>query len=208
MSLALYGASYSVYTRIARLVLIEKGVAFDLHEVDVFRPGGPPPEHLLRHPFGRIPVLDHDGFRLYETGAIGRYVDEAFAGPPLQPVNPKARARMNQVVSIMDAYAFRALVWDVFVERVSGPRQGRAPDEARIAAALPQCRRILQALDELHEANGPMTLADLWMAPMMALFRLAPEGADALGHFPRLAARFDAFQARPSAKATRSPVEG
>ncbi len=207
MSLALYGATYSVYTRIARLALIEKGVAFDLHEVDVFRPGGPPPEHVLRHPFGRIPVLDHDGFRLYETGAIARYIDEGFPGPGLQPQDPKARARMNQIVSIMDAYGFRILVWDVFVERVSGPRQGRAPDEAKIASALPQADRILREIDRLHE-SGSLTLADLWMAPMLALFRLAPEGADALGHFPRLAAWFDAFQARPSAKATRSPVEG
>lgn len=55
MSVTVYGATYSVYTRIARLALIEKGVAFDLVPVDVFGPGGPPAEHLARHPFGRIP---------------------------------------------------------------------------------------------------------------------------------------------------------
>lgn len=114
---------------------------------------------------------------------------------------------MNQVVSIMDAYGFRTLVWDVFVERVSGPRQGRQPDEAKIAAALPQANRILREIDRLHE-GGPLTLADLWMAPMLTLFVLAPEGAEALNRVPRLAVWFDAFQHRPSAQATRSPIEG
>lgn len=206
MSVTVFGATYSVYTRIARIALIEKGVAFDLVPVDVFGPGGPPSEHLARHPFGRIPVLDHDGFRLYETGAIARYVDEAFPGPALQPNDPKDRARMNQVVSIMDSYGFRTLVWDVFVERVSAPRQGRKPDEQKIASALPQADRILREIDHLHP-EGPITLADLWMAPMLTLFRLAPEGAEALDRFPRLAARLAAFGTRPSAEATRSPIE-
>lgn len=206
MSVTVYGATYSVYTRIARLALIEKGVAFDLVPVDVFGPGGPPADHLARHPFGRIPALDHDGFSLYETGAIARYIDEVFPGPPLQPQDPKARARVNQIVSIMDAYGFRTLVWDVFVERVSGPRQGREPDEAKIAAALPQSTRILREIDRLH-AEGPVTLADLWMAPMLTLFALAPEGRALLEGFPRLATWLSAFATRPSAKATRPPIE-
>lgn len=206
MSVTVFGATYSVYTRIARLALLEKGVAFDLQAVDVFGPGGPPAEHLARHPFGRIPALDHDGFRLYETGAIARYVDEVFAGPVLQPKDPKDRARMNQIVSIMDSYGFRTLVWDVFVERVSAPRQGRKPDEAKIATALPQATRILQELDRLHP-GGPVTLADLWMAPMLTLFALAPEGRALLDRFPRLAAWLATFGTRPSAEATRSPIE-
>ena len=83
----LYGAAYSVYVRAVRMALAEKGVAYTLVPVDVFAPGGPSAEYLARQPFGKIPAFEHDGFRLYEAGAITRYVDEAFDGPPLQPAD-------------------------------------------------------------------------------------------------------------------------
>lgn len=209
----LIGARYSVYTRIVRLALAEKGIPYRLEEVDVFAPGGPPPNHLARQPFGRIPAFEHAGFVLYETGAIARYVDEAFPGPALQPAEANARARMNQVISIMDSYAFRTLVWDVFVERVSGPKRGRAPDEARIAAALPRSEVVLRSIDEIrgtaaYFTGGALTLADLWALPMLTLFGLAPEGAVILGRFPRLLAWWKAMQGRPTVRATLFPIEG
>jgi glutathione S-transferase len=48
----------------------ERGGGYTLEEVEIFGPDGAPPEHLERHPFGRIPALEHAGFVLYETGAI------------------------------------------------------------------------------------------------------------------------------------------
>jgi len=98
-----FGAPYSVYVRAVRLALEEKGVPYELVPVDIFAPGGPPPEHRERHPFGKIPALEHAGFRLYEAGAITRYVDEAFPGPRLQPEEPRSRARMNQIIGILDS---------------------------------------------------------------------------------------------------------
>ena len=74
----LYGAAWSVYVRIVRLALEEKQVRYDLVEVDVFAETGVPQEHLTRHPFGRIPAFEHGDFQLYETGAIVRYIDDAF----------------------------------------------------------------------------------------------------------------------------------
>lgn len=91
----LYGLPRSVYTRIARLALAEKDVDYAFEEVEIFGPAGVSPEHLQRHPFGRIPVLAHDGLMIHETAAIARYVDEAFPGPALQPADARARARMN-----------------------------------------------------------------------------------------------------------------
>jgi glutathione S-transferase len=88
----LYGLERSVYTRIARLALEEKGAPYTLHEVEIFGAEGVPPDHLVRHPFGRIPALEHGDFWLYETAAITRYVDEAFPGPGLQPQEAMTRA--------------------------------------------------------------------------------------------------------------------
>ena len=127
----LFGAAYSVYTRIVRLVLEEKGLPYRLVEIDIFGPDIPA-TYRERHPFLRIPAFEMDGFRLHETGAITRYIDEIAPDPPLRPRDPRERARMNQAISILDAYGFRALVLDIYVERVTRPE----PDEARIAAAL------------------------------------------------------------------------
>jgi glutathione S-transferase len=177
----LYGAAYSVYVRAARVALQEKGVAYRLLPVDVFSEEGVPAVHLERHPFGRIPAFEYRGFRLYEASAITRYVDEAFAGPPLQPRSPEGRARVNQVISILDSYAYRLLVWDIYVERVAAPKRNRVSDEARIQAALPRARICLTALEQIM-GEGPfligpgLTLADLHAAPMFAYFEQAPEG--------------------------------
>jgi glutathione S-transferase len=208
----LYGAAYSVYVRAARLALHEKSVPYDLVEVDVFAPTGPPEAYLARHPFGRIPAFEHEGFHLYEAGAIERYVDEAFPGPPLQPDEPRARARMNQALSVLDSYAYRTLVWDIFVERVRAPSRGQAPDEARIAAALPRAVTCLHALAEISSggpwlAGNALTLADLHAAPMLTYFRMASDGAALLNACPPLAAWLDRIAVRPSMQATRSPLE-
>jgi glutathione S-transferase len=65
-----FGAPYSVYVRIVRLVLEEKGVPYQLVPVDIFAADEPSPEYMARHPFGKIPAFEHAGFRLYEAGAI------------------------------------------------------------------------------------------------------------------------------------------
>src|ERR1700730_10907085 len=160
-----FGEPYSVYVRTVRLALEEKAVNYELVPVDVFALGGPPREHKERHPFGKIPAFEHAGFRLYEVGAITRYVDEAFRGPRLQPEDPRSRARMNQIISILDSYAYRALVWDIYVERVSRPASGGAADEQKIADALPKAEVCLSALSEIMGKSawlaGPsISLAD------------------------------------------------
>jgi glutathione S-transferase len=203
----LFGADYSVYVRIARLALEEKHVDYERVPVDIFDPAGPPDWYRDLQPFGRIPALDDNGFVLFETAAITRYVDEAFAGQPLQPAGAKARARMNQVVAILDHYAYRAMVWDVYVERISKPAEGRQPDEARIAAALLVARTCLATLAKIKGTNawlasGELTLADLHAAPIIAYFLKAPEGNALLAGFPDLGDWWARMCARPSFRAT------
>ncbi len=207
-----FGARYSVYVRAVRLALEEKGVAYRLEEVDIFAADGPPRGYLERHPFGRIPAFEHDGFRLYETNAISLYVEEAFDGPPLMPEAPRARARVHQILGILDNYAYRTLVWDVYVERVLVPQEGGTPDEAKIAAALDRARTCLTALADLKGAapwlaGTRIGLADLRAFPILAVFRRAPEGARLLAGYPELARWLETMAERPSAIATRPPIE-
>jgi len=207
-----YGAEYSVYTRIVRLTLIEKGVDYRFETVDVFAAGGVPPAHLLRQPFGRIPAFAHGDVGLYEACAIARYVDAAFAGPALQPRNAIGQARVAQIVSILDSYAFRPLVQEIYVERVAKPDRGVATDEARLAAALAPARRCLAALDALASASGwlvgdEISLADLHAVPMFAYFVLAPDGKAMLAEHPRMAAWWQRAAALASVAATPTPAE-
>ncbi len=207
-----FGAAYSVYLRAVRLALEEKGVPYRLEEVDIFADGGPPEDYLARHPFGLIPAFEHEGFRLYETSAISLYVDEAFDGPPLMPGDLRQRARAHQIIGILDNYAYRTLVWDVFVERVQVPQGGGTSDETKIAEALTRARTCLAAVEALmaetaYLAGPQLSLADLRAAPMIAKFRMAPEGARLLDESPGLAGWWDGMAKRPSLAATRSAMD-
>jgi glutathione S-transferase len=208
----LYGLERSVYTRIARLALEEKGVAYALHEVEIFGPGGAPAEHRARHPFGRIPALEHDGFWLYETAAITRYVDEAFPGPELQPREPQRRARMNQVLGLLDAYAYRPMVWGVFVERVRIPASGGTSNEKAVAESLTAARTCLAALCALVSCDpfflGPkLTLADLHALPILLYFSLAAEGRQLLAGHRALEQWLAMMRSRTSVERTKSRYE-
>ena len=204
MSLVLHGYHYSVYNRIARLALAEKGVAYDRVEVNPFADLSP--EYLALHPFGRVPTLVHDGFVLYETGAITRYVDRAFAGPPLQSGAPQALARMDQLIGIIDSYGYWPMVRQVFSHRVFRSAAGRPVDEAEIALGLAGAAKVLAALEALASepflAGPELSLADLHVGAMIAYFALAPEGANLLAQHRRLAAWWAKLSRRASFAAT------
>jgi len=199
MSLVLHGYRYSVYVRIARLTLAEKGVAHDRVDVNPFAPDVPA-SYLALHPFGRVPTLVHDGFALYETGAITRYIDRAFPGPALQPADPQALARMDQTISIVDSYGYWPMVRQVFSHRVFRPRMGQPADEVEIERGLASSAKVLAALEPL--VDDGVTLADLHLGAMMAYFVQAPEAAMALRQYPRLAAWWAQLSRRPSFAAT------
>ena len=206
MALILHGYRYSVYQRIARLALAEKGVAYERVEVNPFAPDVPA-AYLALHPFGRVPALVHDGFALYETAAITRYIDRAFPGPALQPTGPRALARMDQIIGVVDAYAYWPLVRQVFSHRVFRPRAGQPGDEAEIAKGLAAAVKVLAALEKLMADDaflvGPsLSLADLHLGAMLAYFVQAGEG-DALVHkHVRLADWWQRLKRRPSFTAT------
>jgi glutathione S-transferase len=139
-----------------------------------------------------VPTLVHDGFVLYETGAITRYVDRAFPGPALQPGAPRALARMDQLIGVIDAYGYWPMVRQVFSQRVFRAAAGRPVDEAEVAQGLAGSAKVLAALEALIAGDaflvGPdLSLADLHVGAMVAYFTLAPEGAALLVDYPRLA---------------------
>lgn len=205
----IYGAAYSTYVRSVRMAFAEKAVAYQLVEVDIMSGQAKAPEHLARQPFGKIPAFEHDGFVLYETSAILRYVDEAFpAPPPLQPADVRRRARMNQVMSVIDSYAYGALVGTIVIQRLVVPKMGGQPDEEAIAAAVPTARTAMTAIGDLlgdqpFLAGEALSLADLLLVPVYDYALATPEGAEILAHVPSLQRWWGTICGRPSVTATR-----
>src|SRR5438093_689803 len=106
----------SPFARAVLATLEEKGAAYGIVPI---APGTTKqPEHLARHPFGRMPVLEHGDFRLYETQAILRYLDRILPEPALTPADPRAAARMDQLMSINDWYLFQGCLNVIGFQRI------------------------------------------------------------------------------------------
>jgi glutathione S-transferase len=203
MSFTIYGPSYSTYVRSVRLLLEEKGAPYELVEVDMFKGETKAPEHLSRHPFGMVPAFAHDGFELYESDAILRYADRVAPGPSFQPSDPKAAARMDQLMGITDAYAYPNMITRMVIQRVVVPMMGGSPDEAAIEAAKPRARICLSEFERLM-GPGPYlvgerpTLADLLLAPIFGYFTGTPEGKELLGPHTDLQRWWQRLEGMPS----------
>ncbi len=202
----LRGYRYSVYNRIARVALHEKGVSYRIEEIDPFVVDIPE-DYLARHPFGRVPVLSHGAFDIFETSAITRYVDAAFDGADLVPTDAETLARMAQVISIVDNYGYRPMIRQVFAHRVFLAAEGAPPEDAEIAAGIEASHVVLSALDKISTEGKVLnsrcfTLADCHLAPMIDYFVQAPEGSDALVACPALAEWWANVSHRDSLKET------
>lgn len=95
----LFGHPMSTCTRKTMFTLHETATSFDFVLVDFAKGEHKQPEHLARQPFGQVPALEHDGFELYESRAMMRYIDD-LAGRTLTPSDAKQRARMEQWISV------------------------------------------------------------------------------------------------------------
>jgi len=203
--LTIHGFIGSPYGRAVLATCIEKQAPYRLSPLTPGQHRGP--EHLARHPFGRAPAIDDDGFQVYETQAILRYIDASRPGASLTPADPKVAARMNQVIGVIDWYVFAPeSAATIGFNRVVAPRLGFPVDEAAVAAALPATRRAIEVLAGFL-ASGPymagdsLSLADLHAGPHLDMLAESPEGAEMIAGTPieRWLAR---LAARPSFAAT------
>jgi glutathione S-transferase len=196
----------SPFGRAVLATLEEKGAPYRLAPVP---PGGlKSPDHLARHPFGRVPVLERDGFLLYETQAILRYLDRILREPALTPADPRSAARMDQAMNVNDWYLFQGVATVIIFHRVIGPRlMGLTPDEAAVAAAMPKAITVFEELARLlgenpYFAGDALSLADLMLAPQLEFFAAIPEWSSLGIPHPNLVAWLARMQARPSMQAT------
>jgi glutathione S-transferase len=190
------------------IALKEKGADYELHAL---APGEHKSEdHMRRHPFGKVPALEHDGFTLYETQAIIRYLDDVFLNPPLTPGTPKQRVRMNQIIGIIECYFFPKASAPIAFNRIIGPRLlGLPTDEAAIAEAMPMARTCFAEFDRLlgdqqYLTGDTLSIADVMLAAQLDLLVTTAEGQELI-RGTRLESWLDRMRARPSFVATQPP---
>ena len=187
MAVTVFGFPRSTYVKVVRLILTEKGVDYRFHdtETEMYLP-----VHLARHPFGRVPALQHDDFLLYETSAIAVYVDEVFDGPKLTPEEPRRRARMNQWISNLNAYFYPEMIFHVGHERLVYPELGIPGNDRIVQRALPNVIRALEVMEQELADGRPfivgdrLTMADFFLLPTLFAFGLTPEGKKLMPRFP------------------------
>lgn len=184
-AIKLWGFNGSTYVRTIKMLLAEKGVS-DIEQVPVNVLEGEPksPEHLKRHPFGKVPVVEVDGLHLLETSAICRYLNDTLAGKSLVPSDVKDRARMDMVMGLIDAYGYGALVGGVaafhlFPDFVGGK------NEAMRKGGIETGRKVLEYVMKTKGASsfiaGELSLADLFLAPIAAYISMTPDAEAVYG---------------------------
>ena len=89
-NLTLYSARACPYAHRTRLVLAEKRVSFEVIEIDL---KNKPSWFANVSGYGKVPALEHEGKRIWESAVINEYLDEVFKEPPLLPEDPYQRAR-------------------------------------------------------------------------------------------------------------------
>jgi len=174
MAFKLHGISSFSCTRRVALIAKERNVPYQLLPVNLEQAEHKTPAYLAHQPFGQLPYIavrpslfllvpsstivvacsltpfeqQDDGFELYESRAIGRYVATLGSGPELIPADPKAHAKFEQAASIEYAQ-FDPVATGVIAEKVYKPYRGLAPDEERVKELVPQLEGKLDGYEAI-----------------------------------------------------------
>ncbi|XXX73806.1 glutathione binding-like protein [Sorangium sp. So ce134] len=210
-SMRVYGMRESTCTQKVLTVLAEKEREAELVEVNVLKGEDKTlPEHLARHPYGEIPVLEDDGFLMYECRAIIRYLDQRLPGVALTPRDLRAFARMEQWISCEQSY-FSGPVYDVIrsgpVYEIVWNSPGAVyfpppPDEPTLLKAKRDTAKAFDVMErtlsiEPYLAGATFSLADIAHMPYIN-YLIASGGGDFVTSRPGVSAWWERVSSRPS----------
>ena len=177
------------------MVLHEKGIDFDVHEVDL---GNKSEEFLSVSPYGKVPVLTVNGTSMYESNIVNEYLDEVYESPKLMPEDPEGRASVRSWMAFADDYFFPSIY------RVrTGVQRGYSEDE--IEEAKDKLDDALSRLEHQLEGKkclvGEYTLADIAHAGNFHRLRILDKSGEVPLHkYPNVAAWIKRIENRKSYK--------
>ncbi|AUX28803.1 MULTISPECIES: glutathione S-transferase family protein [Sorangium] len=203
--LRLYSAKACPFAHRTRLALKEKAIDAELIEVDL---QNKPQAFVDASLYGKVPAIEHEGHRIWESAIINEYLEEAFPDPPLLPKEPARRA----LARIWIDYANTRVV-PAFAQLL----RAETPDqEAEGRKALGDVLAFIER-EALSRSSGPgpywlgadVSLVDLafypWFERLPAVDRL--RGFSIPAELTRLRAWIDAVEARDAVRATANPVD-
>ncbi|KAJ7107341.1 glutathione S-transferase [Mycena epipterygia] len=175
-------------TALIAMVLAEKRIPFEFVVVDRENGALKNPEFIAKNPFGQIPVIDDDGFILYESRAICRYLAEKYAdqGTPLIPTGLKEKAIFEQAASIELTSFFPQVVKVMNMQSIRmKKRQGVPIDEAVLAEVVSEFSPKLDVYEVIlgkqkFLGGNEFTLADLFHLYFIPI--LAEAGIDIMAN--------------------------
>lgn len=190
----LYTFPASSNSRKVRMALIEKGLEFERIPVDLSKREQKNPDYLKIHPFGQVPVLDDEGFIVYDSTIINEYLEDEYPYPPLLPKDSEGRARARLMEDLRDSHF--------------NPASGQLNRELRKAEAERDQNAIQQAMAKITECfdrlekelegreylAGPFSLADIAFVPNIDTLdriqvQIDPKYKNVLAWIARLKAR-------------------
>lgn len=201
MRITLFGTPDSVHTRIIRLILDLKNVSHDFVMADIFDDRGIPDDYERRHPFRRIPSIEIDGIVVYETDAIAHYIEALLPDPSLVPADAQAAARMRQIMRVVDHYAYRPLVWGIYVPLWW--RDGTMPTPETLAKAETALRALQELVGEGGVGLSP-NLAWCYLAPVLAVADSVSAGSELIARVPVVREWWHSVRDAPAMVRTRS----
>jgi len=197
VKMKLYNTQRCPYARRTRMVLHEKGMDFDVHEVDLSNKSE---EFLSVSPYGKVPVLRVNGASLYESNIVNEYLDEIHDSPKLMPDDPERRASVRSWMAFADDYFFPS----IFRVRM-GPQRGLSEEEIQEATEKLEdaLSRLEHQLEDKQYLAGEYTLADIAHAGNFHRLRELAEGGEVSLHkYPNVMDWMERVEDRESYKAS------
>ena len=197
MALTFYYGSGSPFAWKVWLTLEHKGVPYEFKLLSFDAGDTKKPEFLKVNPRGQVPAIVHDGFALYESGAICEYLEERFPHQPLLPMEPQARATVRRLALEADSHVPKA---DTELFELTLFRAKDAPeDRAKIAAAQETVLKELAIWDARLTGDylaGALSLADFTLYPFVRSLRRIDLRQPQNGLGDRMPKRVQAWMAR------------
>ncbi|KAM0957614.1 hypothetical protein ACFX13_026329 [Malus domestica] len=171
MVVKVYGPVMAACPQRVMVCLLEKGVNFEIVDVDLEAGEHKRPEFLTRQPFGQVPVVEDGDFRLFESRAIIRYYAAKYAGrgPNLLGTTLEEKAVVDQWLEV-EGHNFNDLVYTLVLQLLVLPRMGQRGDAALINACEEKLEKVFDVYEERlskskYLAGETFTLADLSHLP-------------------------------------------
>jgi glutathione S-transferase len=186
--LTIYGSDLSGPAIKVRLTATYLGLEHKWQIINL-REGEQKQEWFLKiNPVGKIPAMDDEGFHLFESNAICKYLAEK-QGSPLLPKDLKTRAVIEQWIDFITVH-IGVHAATVTYSRVFAPRLNRPVNEQALADALKFLEQYLPILEKqlsahAYVAGKSITLADL---TLLAVLEPAELSGIKLSAYPKLAA--------------------